>query len=94
MFFLFISISRSFIANYTLDSFFEKILLLIYVLKFHTEIRNNMSLLVAKVERLNHPLHQEDTDNPDQNRQQHMLGLLTHKKHNNGWNNQWVAEWI
>ncbi|RAN59191.1 hypothetical protein B8A40_02985 [Dolosigranulum pigrum] len=51
-FILFISTSRSFIANYTLDGFFEKILLLTYVLKFHTEIRNNMSLLVAKVEML------------------------------------------
>ena len=52
MVFLFISTSRSFIANYTLDGFFEKILRLTYILKFHTEIRNNMSLLVAKVEML------------------------------------------
>jgi len=52
-FILFISsTSRSFIANYILDGFFEKILLLIYVLKFHTDIRNNMSLLIAKVEML------------------------------------------
>lgn len=94
MVFLFISISRSFIANYTLDGFFEKILRLTYILKFHAEISNNMPLLVAKVEKLNHPLHQEDTDNPDKNRQQHMLGLLTHKEHNNGRNNQWVGERI
>lgn len=53
-----------------------------------------MSLLVTKVERLNHPLHQEDTNNPYKNRQQHMLGLLTHNEHNNGRNNQWVGERI